>query len=168
MKNTVAAKNIQVIDLATWIPSADEIVTLDIAQFLYKGLIVKEDEFRKSIQEFCWEIYQSKYVQIICSTQAIIPTWSYMLLQEPLLNVAQYCAIASSQNQFIEGLLLHRIHTLNTDAYNSQRVVVKGCGDKRISENIYAQLSCVLIPIVRTLSYGEPCSMVPVYKKKLD
>jgi len=45
-------------------------------------------------------------------------------------------------------------------------VVVKGCGDIEVSPSAYLSISNKLLPVVKSLMYGEPCSTVPVYKKR--
>jgi len=45
-------------------------------------------------------------------------------------------------------------------------VVIKGCGDTPIGEAAYIAITQKLRPVVKSIMYGEPCSTVPVYKKK--
>jgi hypothetical protein len=43
---------------------------------------------------------------------------------------------------------------------------VKGCGEVQIGEFAYMEITKRLRPVAKTIMYGEPCSTVPVYKKK--
>jgi hypothetical protein len=45
-------------------------------------------------------------------------------------------------------------------------VVIKGCGEIPISEAAYLQITHQLRPVAKSIMYGEPCSTVPIYKKR--
>ena len=62
--------------------------------------------------------------------------------------------------------LLKAIDTLDANTFQDARVVIKGCGAIPVSEEAYAQVALKLLPVVKSLMYGEPCSTVPVYKKR--
>jgi hypothetical protein len=55
---------------------------------------------------------------------------------------------------------------LDINGFQDQRVVVKGCGDLPIGENAYLAVTQLLRPVVKSIMYGEPCSTVPIYKRK--
>jgi hypothetical protein len=54
----------------------------------------------------------------------------------------------------------------NLEQYRDQRVVIKGCGDTEVPVSAYVELTKRLTPIVKSLMFGEPCSTVPIYKRK--
>jgi hypothetical protein len=66
----------------------------------------------------------------------------------------------------IQSLLLKNIESVNADEYTDKRVVVKGCGDVAIPEAAYVAITQKLRPVAKSIMYGEPCSTVPIYKKK--
>jgi len=57
---------------------------LDLKQFLFKGMILKEDNFREKLENFDWSQYDGEYVGVFCSTDAIISKWVYMLVGQHL------------------------------------------------------------------------------------
>ncbi|MBR9859861.1 DUF2480 family protein [bacterium] len=162
--NKVAQSGILTLDLEQLIPDKEH-VELDIKDQLFQGLILKEKDFRTWVKENDWSIYQNKRVAVFCSTDAIIPTWAYMLVTKALVEAdaeAYYC-MPSHLNALVAERILNPI---KAEDYVDKRVVIKGCGDREISENAFVSLSAKLLPVVKTLMYGEPCSTVPIYKKK--
>jgi hypothetical protein len=162
--NKVAESGIVTIDLASLLPS-NEIIVFDIKPYLFMELILKEKEFRAALLTTDWTIYQDKVVGIICSADAIIPMWANMLIVSALNPFAK-AVYFGNENKVREQQLLENINTLTINEYNDQRVVIKGCGDTPIGESAYIAITQKLRPIVKSIMYGEPCSTVPVYKKK--
>jgi hypothetical protein len=162
--NKVAESGIVTIDLASLLPS-NEIIVFDIKPYLFMELILKEKEFRAALLTTDWTIFHNKVVGIICSTDAIIPMWANMLIVSALNPFAK-AVYFGNENKVREQLLLENINTLNINEYNDQRVVIKGCGDTPIGESAYIAITQKLRPVVKSIMYGEPCSTVPVYKKK--
>lgn len=162
--NKVAESGLLTIDLASLLPS-NEIILFDIKPYLFKELILKEKEFRASLLNIDWSIYQDKIVGIVCSTDAIIPMWANMLIVSSLHPYAK-AVYFGDENKVREQLLQESISKINTELYIDQRVVVKGCGETPIGESAYIAITQKLRPIVKSIMYGEPCSTVPVYKKK--
>jgi hypothetical protein len=162
--NKVAESGIVTIDLASLLPS-NEIIVFDIKPYLFMELILKEKEFRAALLTTDWTVYQDKVVGIICSADAIIPMWANMLIVSALNPFAK-AVYFGNENKVREQQLLENINTLNINEYNDQRVVIKGCGETPIGESAYIAITQKLRPVVKSIMYGEPCSTVPVYKKK--
>jgi len=162
--NKVAESGILSIDLASLLPS-NEIIVFDIKPYLFMELILKEKEFRAALLSIDWAIYQDKLVGIICSADAIIPMWANMLIVSALNPFAK-AVYFGDENKVREQLLLENINSLNVNEYKDQRVVIKGCGDTPVGESAYIAITQKLRPVVKSIMYGEPCSTVPVYKKK--
>ena len=162
--NKVAESGLLTIDLASLLPS-NEIILFDIKPYLFKELILKEKEFRASLLNIDWSIYQDKIVGIVCSADAIIPMWANMLIVSSLHSYAK-AVYFGDENKVREQLLQESISKINTDQYIDQRIVVKGCGETPIGESAYIAITQKLRPLVKSIMYGEPCSTVPVYKKK--
>lgn len=162
--NKVAESGILSIDLASLLPS-NEIILFDIKPYLFMELILKEKDFRSTLLTTDWTIYQDKVVGIVCSADAIIPMWANMLIVSALNPFAK-AVYFGDENKVREQQLLENIGSLNINEYNDQRVVIKGCGDIPIGESAYIAITQKLRPVVKSIMYGEPCSTVPVYKKK--
>ncbi len=128
-------------------------------------MILKEKDFREALKQHNWQQYAGKAVGITCTADAIIPLWAYMLIITYLQPVVSFVA-AGNAEEIKKRLLLNNINSINRADYEDKRVVIKGCGDMGIGEEAYADITRVLLPVVKSLMYGEPCSTVPVFKKR--
>jgi hypothetical protein len=164
VNNKVADSGIVSIDLASLLP-ANEVVLFDIKPYLFMELILKEKEFRAALISIDWSIYKDKVVGIICSTDAIIPMWANMLIVSAL-NPFVSAVYFGDENKIREQQILENISKINPSDYANQRVVIKGCGETPIGESAYIAITQKLRPAVKSIMYGEPCSTVPVFKRK--
>ena len=162
--NKVAESGLLSLDLTQLIDNTP-IVLFDIKQYLFMELILKEKDFRAALLAEDLTIYQDKIVGIYCSVDVIIPMWANMLIASALQPFAK-AIYFGDENKVREQLLLEAINSLNKEDYIDQRVVVKGCGETPIGESAYVAITNKLRPVVKSIMYGEPCSTVPVYKKK--
>jgi len=162
--NKVAESGLITLDLETYAPK-EEIVSFDLTPFLFRGLILKEKDFRESMQAHDWLQYTGKAVAVFCSADAIIPAWAYMLVSTMLSGIAKI-VYAGTAEELEKKLFLDNLEGINAEMFLEKRVVVKGCGDKSIGAYAYLEITRKLQPVVKSLMYGEPCSTVPVYKKK--
>ena len=162
--NKVAESGLISLDLAQYIPN-NEIVVFDIKPYLFKELMLKEKDFRASLATKDWSEFENKIVGIFCSTDAIIPMWANMLI---VANLSPYVksVFFGDENKTRELVLLEEIQKIDASPFTDQRVVVKGCGDTPIGESAFIAITQKLRPVVKSIMYGEPCSTVPVYKKK--
>ena len=152
------------LDLADFDPNI-ELIGIDLKQFLFEGLVLKEKEFRESLKTFEWRVFQNKGVYLFCSEDAIIPSWAYMLVSTYLVG----CAHTICQGSIVDLqrlLITEKITNWNCDYLTNKMVILKGCSKLYQSEFALSYLSLKLIPIVRSLMFGEPCSTVPIYKRK--
>ncbi|MCS6933524.1 MAG: DUF2480 family protein [Chitinophagales bacterium] len=162
--NKVAQKSIITLDLEELIPLPDEVAHIDLKQFLYMELILREAEFRHAVKQTDWKQYEHKYVNIYCSASAVVPMWAYMVISAEVSQFAKD-VVCTPPEHAAEVIMYRNIARLDVERFRNQRVVVKGCGERQISEAAYVYIAHLLAPVVRALSFGEPCSMVPVYKK---
>ncbi|MCE7068239.1 DUF2480 family protein [Dyadobacter sp. CY326] len=161
--NRVAVSGIVSLDLEE-LYHPGERVLYDIKDNLWQGMILKEKDFREFLKAHDWAQYQGKNVAIICSEDAIVPTWAYMLLAvqlEPYANAIVF----GDLNALEDKLFADGIQKLNLSEFEGKRVVVKGCSKVTVPVSAYVEISRLLKPIVQSLMFGEPCSTVPLYKK---
>jgi len=161
--NKVAESGIITLDLEVFYPKG-EIKIFDLKDHLFMGLILKEKDFRANLQSTDWEQYRDAYVAVICSADAIIPMWAYMLVASYLQPVAKDIVVGDEKT-LINTIFIKNINAINRDDYADKRVVVKGCGDIQIPETAYLEITHKLRPVVKSIMYGEPCSTVPIYKQ---
>ncbi len=162
--NKVTESALTTLDLEEFYPK-EETVFFDIKDFLFMGLILKEKDFRESLKNFDWEKFNNKLVAVNCSVDAVIPVWAYMLIATYLQPIAKD-VFFGTEEQLKETLLVKNILQINSDEFIDKRVVVKGCGELPIKEAAYLEITKLLRPVAKSIMYGEPCSTVPVYKKK--
>ena len=162
--NKVSESGLETIDLEFYYPKGETIV-FDMKDYLFMGLILKEKNFRETLKSMDWSLYTKKNVAITCSTEAIIPVWAYMLAASSLQPYA--AAIIFGDADFLHRtIFLRNLSLINPSDYAGKRVVIKGCGEKKISEAAYVEVTNLLRPVVKSLMYGEPCSTVPIFKKR--
>lgn len=163
--NKVAGSGLITIDLEDFYPK-EHVVEIDIKDFLYKGIILKEKDFRKSLDELDWSEYSGKIIAVFCSEDAIIPKWAYMLVAMHADQFTENVFYGTREKAIEETILMAVEHKIIAEDYRDKRVVIKGCSDRDISERVYVAITNKLVPVVKSLMYGEPCSTVPIYKKK--
>ena len=162
--NKVASSGLVTLDLETYYPS-EEVLVFDLKPHLFMELILKEKEFRDVLAQHDWTKYQDKVVAVTCTADAIIPMWAYMLVASYLQPVARKI-IFGDEKAARQQMFLENIEAIPLETFNDQRVVVKGCGDLPIGEFAYMAITTRLRPVAKSIMYGEPCSTVPIYKKK--
>lgn len=162
--NRVKESGLIQMDLAKYKPKV-ELTGLDIADVLWQRLVLKEKDFRTWIKEHDWNIYSSKAVFVYCSEDAIIPTWAYMLITSQLNEVSSV-SIVGNEIDLAKKIIKLNIEKEDLVSLQDARVIIKGCSD--IPEPAYAmtELITYIQPAVKSIMYGEPCSTVPVYKRK--
>ena len=162
--NRVANSSLITIDLADYVPKL-EILELDLKQFLFEGFILKEKVFRKTLKSFDFLMYNKKIVALFCSSDAIVPMWVYMLTTSYLNNLDNKIHFGTREDVF-QKIFEKNIEEMDVSGFKTKKVIVKGCSNIPLSENLYVAITKKLQPIVSSLMFGEACSAVPVFKKK--
>ena len=162
--NKVAQSGLVTLDPAQFYPAGERVV-YDIKDNLFHGLMLREKDFREFVKGHDWAQYQDKLVAVTCSADAIVPAWAYMLLANRLAPYAREVVFGDAE--VLETVLfVKQIATMDVEQYRDQRLVIKGCGDIDIPVAAYVELGKKLSPVVKSLMFGEPCSTVPIYKRK--
>jgi len=162
--NRVANSPLVNIDLEDFYPEGKRVL-INISPWLYKGLILKEKEFRIFIEKHKWEKYKDHYVTLHCSTNAIIPSWAYLLVTSKLTNYAKLVVVGNLE--LLETTIFAKIiNNLDLAKYKNKSIIIKGCSNKPIPNSVFTMLVKKLQPVVKSLMYGEACSTVPIFKKK--
>ena len=162
--NRVATSQLITIDLEDFYPKGERVV-LDIKNWLYHELILKETDFREHLKNHDWSQYQNKYVALTCSADAIIPSWAFMLIStyiSPFSKKVVVGNLATLETSIFQDI----IYSIPVDEYLEKPIIIKGCSNKPIPETAYLQLIEKLQPIVKSIMFGEACSTVPLFKKQ--
>lgn len=162
--NRVAQSGLITIKLEEFYPE-DQILEFDLKPYLFQGLILREIEFRKALKEIDWSVYKGAYLSLYCSSDAIIPTWAYMLVTSyasPFVKGISY----GSKDQFLQSYFRSKIREINPEDYRDAKIVIKGCSDREVPVSAYIDITSHLMDYASSIMYGEPCSTVPVFKKK--
>lgn len=162
--NKVSESGLVTINLEDFYPR-EEVMVFDMKDHLFMGLILKEKDFREAMKSLDLAPFTGKYVALTCSADAVIPMWAYMLAVSHLQPVAKEI-VFGNREFLLQTLLLKNIAALNAGEYTDKRVVIKGCGELPISEPAYIAATNLLRPVAKSIMYGEPCSTVPIFKKK--
>ena len=162
--NKVAESGLITLDLEKFVPK-EQTAVFDLKDFLFMGMILKEKDYREALKQTDWEKFRNKHIAVTCSADAIIPVWAYMLAVSYLQPVAKEIVLGN-EKELYKNLFIKNLSSINAAEFADKRVVIKGCGDTPIDDFAYAEATKMLLPVAKSIMYGEPCSTVPVYKKK--
>ena len=117
----MASSKLVTIDLEDFYPAGQRDV-IDLKDWLFEGLVLREKEFRAAVQAHDWSTYEGKYVSISCSTEAIIPSWAYLLISISLAPWVKKVVVGSPElleAQIFEGV----IDSLPLEPYRDRPVI---------------------------------------------
>jgi hypothetical protein len=161
--NRVESSGLLSFDLEDYYDKGERVV-YDLKNNLYMELILKEKDFRDFIKSNNWSDYKGKNVAVICSVDAVIPTWAYMLLISKLQPFANNVVVGDLE-ALEQSMFQKALSAIDINEFIDKKVVIKGCGNYPVPEYAYGEITRRLLPVVSSIMYGEPCSTVPVYKK---
>lgn len=164
--NRVSNSTLITFDLEEYYQAGDRVL-IDIKDQLYQGLILKEKDFREFIKNNNWSTYQDKLVAVTCTTDAIIPTWAYMLVAIALRPYAKRIEFGTLDD-LEEILFREALSKVNWEQFRDAKIVVKGCSKVEVPASAYVFAVSKLQPIVSSLMFGEACSTVPLFKRKAN
>lgn len=140
----------------------EKVIDLDIAQFLEGGFILREKEFRSTLKAFDYAPFAGSVVRLYCSTDAILPAWAALLVASKLSDVGVAAIWAASSEAFYSLYYREALSTYDFSDLTGKPVIVKGCGDPRVPQDAYVQVTAILKKVAKKISYGEACSAVPL------
>ncbi len=137
----------------------------DLKGLLFQELVLREKEFRDYIKSHNWSQYKNKFVAITCSADAIVPTWAFMLVSVSLQPYAQHI-IFGTLKDLEQTLFQQALTKIDWSKYHNAKVVIKGCSKVEVPLTAYVEATSQLRAVATSIMFGEPCSTVPIYKKK--
>ena len=161
--NRVASSGLITIKLEDYFPPYD-IISLDLKDYLFRGLILKEMDFRAAMKDYHWDSVNGKLLTVFCSADAIIPTWAYMLVAQhatPHVHSVYY----GTKEECIRTWFSLRIKEMDAEEYRDAKLVIKGCSEKEVPASAYLEITAKLKEVASSIMFGEPCSTVPIFKR---
>jgi len=162
--NRVAKSNLITFDLEEFYPEGHRAI-LDIKDWLYEEIILKEREFRAFVEANDWSQYQNQYVALTCSSDAIIPGWAYMLVTSKISPFAKKVVIGNLE-QLESAIFQPIIENIDVSDFKDKPVIIKGCANKPVPQNAYIMATIKIQKVAKSVMYGEACSSVPLFKRK--
>ena len=162
--NRVANSKLKTIDLEDFYPEGHR-TTIDIKQWLFHELILKETDFREFLKNHDWSQYKNHFVALKCSADAIIPSWAYMLITTYISPFAKK-VIVGELNELETCIYQEIISNFTIEEFKDKPIIIKGCSNKPIPQTAYTRLVEKLQPIAKSIMVGEACSSVPLFKNK--
>jgi hypothetical protein len=162
--NRVGNSKLVTFDLEEYYPAGKRIL-FDIKEWLFEEIILKEKDFRASVKNHDWSQYQDNYVALTCSSDAIIPSWAFLLVAAELADFAKNIVVGNLE--LLETVIFNEtINRFDLNGLKDKPVIIKGCSEKLIPPSAYTLLIQKLQPIAKSILFGEACSTVPLYKSK--
>jgi hypothetical protein len=162
--NKVQQSKLETVDLEKFAAGVT-VHELDLKDFLFQGLILKEGEFREKMDAHNWSGYDGVYLSVFCSTDAIIPKWAFMLVVQYAEGYAEDVFFGNKEDAYRE-IFRKKLDQVEWSRYKDRFVLLKGCSKMDVPADVYMYATKKLLPHVRKLMYGEACSNVPVYRRK--
>ncbi len=161
--NRVANSKLVTFDLEDFYPEGKRIL-FDIKDWLFEGLVLREKDFREYVKQHNWSQYQNSFIALMCSADAIIPAWAYMLITMHLKPHSKKTIIGDLE-ALEASIYQDIINNLDVSDLQDKPIIIKGCSKKPVPENAYILLAQKLQPIAKSIMYGEACSSVPLFKR---
>lgn len=161
--NKIKKSKLETIDLQKFYDDTP-VKELDIKDFLYQELLLKEKDYREALEIHDWSQYDGSYLAVFCSTDAIVASWAYMLVAQHAHNHADDVFFGNKEDILFE-LYRRKLDEFDWANYEGKFVLLKGCSDVPVPESVYLWATNKLIKAgVKKLMYGEACSNVPIYR----
>ena len=162
--NRVENSSLIQVSLDEYYPKGERVL-FDLKNCLKDELALIEKDFRSFVVQYDWTVYKDKYVGIICSADAIVPLWAFMLIASKIEPYASK-VIMGDKIEIEKAIYKDIIDTLDFSQFNDATIIVKGCGKFPIPESIFVDFTIKLQAHAKSIMFGEACSAVPLFKRK--
>ena len=149
--NKVKKSGLIQLDLADFKPNIGTKI-IDLKDNLWQGLALKEKDFRAFVKEHDWSQYSDHAVGVICSVDAIIPTWAYMLVISKLQAAGAY-GFVGDENTVQKELIKMNIDQLDESKYVDAKLIIKGCAD--IADPAYTMFELLKNNCIRSFKHSN-------------
>ncbi len=162
--NRVENSSLVQVSLDEFYPEGERLL-FDIKGFLKDDIALIEKDFRTLVNGTNWSSYEGKYVGIICSADAIVPLWAFMLIASKIQPYAKKVIFGNKQD--LEKSIFNDIlDKMDYSRFKDKSVIVKGCGKFPIPESVVVDFAVQLQNFAKNLMFGEACSAVPLFKRR--
>ena len=94
-----------------------------------------------------------------------MPAWAYMLITTYLQPHARQVFLGGPEA--LETALYQKvIESIDVREFHDKPIIIKGCSKKPVPPAAYLMAVQKLLPVARSIFYGEACSSVPLFKRK--
>tara|TARA_B110000285_G_scaffold215502_1_gene261934 strand:+ start:15515 stop:16024 length:510 start_codon:yes stop_codon:yes gene_type:complete len=162
IRNRVDESGLVSLDLGDLFPHS-ALVTFDLHDYLWEGLILREKPFRESLKSLQESDFRGRTVALFCSSEAVIPDWAWMLVTSQLTQLHALVWIGNTE-EVKSQILIANIEAMDPAPFTDARIVIKGCSEAG-GPHALGHVIRKLQPVARSIMYGEPCSTVPIYKQ---
>jgi hypothetical protein len=161
--NRVAGSGLITIDLQELVDQA-LFECIDIRPALWQGLALREADLKSFTEGLIQQDFSNKVLWLDVPNDIVVPQWAYIWMQSKLYEKSKgffLGPLLEAQRSFLKNHVMH----LQEADWLGKRVVIKGCTDHRVTPEVQMMLVNRLLPWVKSLMYGEPCSTVPLFKR---
>jgi hypothetical protein len=161
--NKVAQSGLLTLDLESLVEDV-RIDTFDIKDHLHMEYVLREDDFRASLDAYDWSVHAGRHLAVTCSNDAIVASWAFMLVAAKATGIVADVRYGTADQVILE-ILDGRLDAVDWSAYAGKRVLVKGCGKMNLPQGAYVRATSRLVAVADRVMYGEACSFVPVWRR---
>lgn len=161
--NRVEKSGIVQIDLDDLYPTGERKI-FDMKELLFQEQILLEKDIRSFVKQHDWSIYKNNYVSILCSVDAIIPLWAFMLIASHIKPHSKKVIFGTAKDME-KSIFSDIISTYDFSIFKDKSVIIKGCGKYPIPESVIIDFSMHIQEFAKSIIFGEACSAVPIYKR---
>ena len=88
IRNKISESGLVTLDLIDFCEKSPR-KSIDLVDWLESGLIIKEKSFKSKLESLDQNSFKGVCVNIFCSSDVIVPTWAYMLIQAKIQSIAK-------------------------------------------------------------------------------